>query len=65
MGNAVEEGPDVDVQHPVVLPTTLTSHRQSVIGTAPGTIATRIVAGPCFRDLPEPYRRGWLDLKGG
>src|SRR5271170_5096835 len=43
MGHAVEEGPDVDVEHPVLLPTALTGQGQSVMGTAPGTIAIAVV----------------------
>ena len=36
MANAVEEGPDIEIEHPVLVPTTLASHGQRVMGTSPG-----------------------------
>ena len=35
MGNAVEEGPDIEIEHPVLVPTTLASHGQRVMGASP------------------------------
>ncbi len=42
MGNAVEEGPEVEVQHPVLLPATLSGHGQGVMGGAPRTVAVAV-----------------------
>ena len=42
MGNTVEEGSNVEVQHPVLLPTALTSNSQSVVGRAPRAIAIAV-----------------------
>ena len=42
MANAVEEGPDIEIEHPVLVPTTLASHGQRVVGTSP-----RPVPGSC------------------
>jgi hypothetical protein len=58
MGNAVEEGPDVDVEHPVLSPTPPTCHRQRVMGTAPRTIAIAVLMEDRFqRDLQQHRRR--------
>ncbi len=42
MGNAVEEGPDVKINHPVLSPAALPGHRQRVVGTAPRTVAVTV-----------------------
>ena len=42
VGNAVEEGPDVEIEYPVLLPATLTSPGQGVMGTAPRTVAVAV-----------------------
>ena len=56
MGNAVEEGPDVDVQHPVLSPAALTGHGQSVMGTAPGTIAIAVTVEDRLKLLFQQHR---------
>ncbi len=42
MGNAVEEGPDVKVDHPILFPAALSSHGQGVEGRTPRTIAVAV-----------------------
>ena len=42
MGNAVEEGPDVKIDHPVLVPTPLPAHGQSVMGGTPPTVAVAV-----------------------
>src|SRR5690349_15349846 len=42
LGNAVEEGPDVDIEYPVLSPTPPSRHRQCVMGTAPRTVAITV-----------------------
>src|ERR1035437_7202315 len=56
MGDAVEEGPDVDVQHPVLLPTALTSHGQGVMGTAPRTVAVAVSVEDRLQLLFQQHR---------
>src|SRR5664280_1883367 len=56
MGNAVEEGPDVDVQHPVLLPTAPTSNGQCVMGTAPRTIAIAVMVKDRLKLLFQQHR---------
>jgi hypothetical protein len=42
MGNAVEKGPDVKIQNPVLVPATLPGHGQCVMGTPPRTITVAV-----------------------
>ena len=42
MGNAVEEGPDIEIEHPVLVPTTLASHGQRVMGTSPRPVSVAV-----------------------
>jgi hypothetical protein len=42
MGDTVEEGPNVKIDHPVLLPATLSSHSQCVMGTSPRSIAIAV-----------------------
>ena len=56
MGNAVEKGPDVKVQHPVQLPTALSSHGQCVMGTSPRTIAIAVLVEDRLKLLFEQHR---------
>src|SRR5665213_297793 len=56
MGNAVEEGPDVEVEHPVLLPTALSSKSQCVMGTSPRTIAIAVRMEDRLQLLFEQHR---------
>ncbi len=59
MGNAVEKGPDIKVQHPVLFPTTPTGHSQSVMGGTPGTIAVTVGMEDRFKHFfQQPGGRG-------
>src|SRR6478609_1410404 len=42
MGNGVEEGPDVEIDHPVLVPTPLSRDGQGVVGTSPRTVAVAV-----------------------
>ena len=42
MRDAVEEGPDVKIDYPVLLPAALSSHGQRVVGTAPRRVAIAV-----------------------
>src|ERR1019366_3531511 len=42
MGNAVEEGSDIKVQNPVLLPTAPSSHRQGVLGLSARPVAVTV-----------------------
>src|SRR5260221_11097962 len=42
MRNAVEKGPDVKIQHPVLLPAALAGHGQRVMGGPPRTVTVAI-----------------------
>src|ERR1035437_5639495 len=42
MGNAVEEGPDIKVQNPVLLPTAPSSHRQGILGLSARPVAVTV-----------------------
>ena len=42
MANAVEEGPDIEIEHPVLVPTTLASHGQRVMGTSPRPVSVAV-----------------------
>ena len=42
MGNAVEEGPDIEIEHPVLVPTTLASHGQRVMGASPRPVSVAV-----------------------
>src|SRR4051794_13069896 len=65
MGNAVEEGPDVDIEHPVLSPTPPTGHRQRVMGTAPRTIAIAVpMEDRLQRGLQQHRRRRLGDPVG-
>src|SRR5664279_1222928 len=42
MRDGVEEGSDVEIDHPVLVPTPLTSHSQRVMGAAPTAVAVTV-----------------------
>ena len=42
MTNAVEEGPDIEIEHPVLVPTTLASHGQRVMGASPRPVSVAV-----------------------
>jgi len=42
MRNAVEEGPDIKIQNPVLLPAASTCHSQRVLGRTPRTVAVTV-----------------------
>jgi hypothetical protein len=42
MGHAVEEGPNVEIDHPVLLPAAPTGHGQCVMGASPRSIAVAV-----------------------
>ena len=42
MGNAVEKGPDIKIQNPVLLPTPLSGHRQGVVAVSARTVAVTV-----------------------
>src|ERR1700674_5124064 len=42
MGNAVEEGPDIKIEYPVLAPTTSTSDSECVMGGTPRTVAVTV-----------------------
>ena len=48
MANAVKEGPDIEIEHPVLAPTTLASHGQRTMGASPRphTLQSHLVAVP-------------------
>src|ERR1017187_4280465 len=56
MGNAVEKGPDIKVQHPVLLPTARSSHGQCVMGISPRTIAIAVLVEDRLKLLFEQHR---------
>ena len=62
MGNAVEEGPDIDIEHPVLSPTPPTCHRQCVMGTTPRPIAIAVpMENRLQRGLQQHRRRRLSD----
>ena len=42
MANAVEEGPDIEIEHPVLVPATLASHGQRVVGASPRPVPVAV-----------------------
>ena len=42
MGNAVKEGPDIEIEHPVLVPTTLASHGQRAVGASPRPVSVAV-----------------------
>ena len=44
MANAVKEGPDIEIEHPVLVPTTLASHGQRVVGASPRPVSVAVGA---------------------
>ena len=42
MANAVKEGPDIEIEHPVLAPTTLASHTQRVMGASPRPVPVAV-----------------------
>ena len=44
MANAVKEGPDIEIEHPVLVPTTLASHGQRAVGASPRPVPVAVGA---------------------
>ena len=42
MANAVKEGPDIEIEHPVLVPTTLASHGQRAVGASPRPVSVAV-----------------------
>ena len=56
MANAVEEGPDIEIEHPVLVPTTLTSHGQRVMGASPRPVPVAVGAQDRLKLLFPQHR---------
>ena len=56
MRNAVEEGPDVKIQHPVLFPAALSSHGQRVMGRTPRTVAVAVRVEDRLQLLLQQHR---------
>src|SRR5215472_14020023 len=68
MRNRVEKGPDINVQHPVLLPAPLTANGQRIVGASPTTVTIAITVEHRLRypfqhhrrrGLRHPVRRIW------
>ena len=56
MANAVEEGPDIEIEHPVLVPTTLASHGQRVVGASPRPVSVAVGAQDRLKLLFQQHR---------
>ena len=56
MANAVEEGPDIEVEHPVLVPATLASHGQRVVGTSPRPVPVAVGVEDRLKLLFQQHR---------
>ena len=56
MGNAVEEGPDIEIEHPVLVPTTLASHGQRVVGASPRPVSVAVGVEDRLKLLFQQHR---------
>ena len=56
MANAVEEGPDIEIEHPVLAPTTLASHGQRVVGASPRPVPVAVGAQDRLKLLFPQHR---------
>src|SRR5664279_85828 len=56
MRNAVEEGPDVKVDSPILFPAALSGHGQRVMGTTPRTITVTIRVEDWFQRFFQQHR---------
>ena len=55
MTNAVKEGPDVEIEHPVLAPTTLASHSQRAMGASPRPVSVAVAMEDRLKLLfPQP-----------
>src|SRR6266536_73045 len=57
MGNAVEKGPDIKVQNPVLAPAALSGHGQRVMGRTPGTVTITVTVEDRLQLLLQQHRR--------
>src|SRR5664279_5118929 len=56
MGNAVKEGLDVKIQHPVLLPAPSACHSQRVMGATPRTIAVTVGMEDRLKPPLQPHQ---------
>ena len=56
MANAAEEGPDIEIEHPVLVPTTLASHGQRVTGTSPRPVSAAVGTEDRLKLLFQQHR---------
>ena len=57
MRNGVEEGPDINVQHPVLRPAPATAYGQRVMGAAPRTVPVAVAVEDRLQLLLQQHRR--------
>ena len=57
MRDAVEEGPDIKVQHPVLFPAAPSSHGQRVVGRTPRTVTVAVRVEDRLQLLLQQHRR--------
>src|SRR5213078_457692 len=57
MGDGVEEGADVEIDHPVLVPTPLASHGQRVVSTSPRTVAVTVGMEDRLQPFFQQHRR--------
>ena len=60
MRDAVEEGPDIKVQHPVLFPAAPSSHGQRVMGRTPRTVTVAVGVEDRLKLLLQQHRRRGL-----
>src|SRR5258707_6047215 len=60
MRDAVEEGPDIKVQHPVLLPAAPSSHGEGVVGRTPRTVTVAVRVEDRLQLLFKQHRRRCL-----
>ena len=60
MRDAVEEGPDIKVQHPVLFPAAPPSHGQRVVGRTPRTVTVAVGVKDRLQLLLQQHRRRGL-----
>ena len=56
MANAVKEGPDIEIEHPVLAPTTLASHGQRAMGASPRPVPVAVGAQDRLKLLFAQHR---------
>ena len=60
MRNGVEKGPDIKIEHPVLLPAPLAAYGQGVVGASPRTVAVAVAVEDRLQLLLQQHRRRGL-----